>query len=208
MNKTDIERMRAQLRRTLDEAEELVEDADTIGEAGFSPSNSTNVLQKQRDLTEDVGQVLADFNELLARANKADNNTREYAPTRDNFSIVEDTTNNEITISYNGSETVPLTELTVTKAGSEITPFSSDLNGGESAIIDVSGLSDGDLVEVEFTQHNVDNTYPLRSWDEVLGQTDAVAPSVSSGSLTLPDHQLTKMSRTVTVSETIGTTQV
>jgi len=208
MNKTDIERIRAQIRRTLDEAEELVEDADTIGDAGFTPSNSDEVLQKQRDLTEDVGQVLADFNELLARANTADNDRREYAPSRSEFSVTEDTKNNEVTISYSGSKTVPLSELTVTKAGSEITPFGSDLTGGESAVIDVSGLSDGDTVSVEFTQHNVDNSYALRSWDEVLGQADAVAPSVSSGSLTLPEHQLTEMSRTVTVSETIGTSQL
>lgn len=208
MNKTDIERIRAQLRRTLDEAEELVEDADTIGDAGFTPSNSDEVLQKQRDLTEDVGQVLADFNELLARANKADNDRREYSPSRSEFSVTEDTKNNEVTISYSGSKTIPLSELTITKAGSEITPFGSDLTGGESATIDVSGLSDGDSVEVTFTQYNVDNSYALRSWDEVLGQTGAVAPSVSSGSLTLPEHQLTKMSRTVTVSEIIGTSQL
>lgn len=208
MNKTDIERMRAQLRRTLDKAEELVEDADTIGEAGFSPSNSNEVLQKQRDLTKDVGQVLADFNELLSRANKADNDRREYAPSQNEFSITEDTENSEVTISYSGSKTVSLSELTVTKAGSKITPFASDLTGGESSTIDVSGLSEGDLVKVEFTQHNVDNSYALRSWDEVLGREDSVAPSVSSGSLTLPEHQLTEMSRTVTVSETIGTPQL
>ena len=208
MNKTDIERMRAQIRRTLDEAEELVEDADTIGDAGFSPSNSDEVLEKQRDLTEDVGQVLADFNELLTRADKADADNREYAPTRSDFTLTEDTETSEVTISYNGEETIPLDELTVTKGGSEITPFDSDLSGGESATVDVSGLSDGDSVEVTFTQYNVDNSYALRSWSEVLGEADAVAPSVNSGSLTLPEHQLTEMSRTVTVSETIGSTQL
>jgi len=208
MNKTDIERMRAQIRRALDEAEELVENADTIGDAGFTPSNSDTVLQKQRELTEDVGQVLADFNELLARADKADNDRREYAPSRGKFSVTEDTTNDEVTISYSGSTVVPRSELTVTKAGSEITPFGSDLTGGESATIDVSGLSDGDTVSVAFTQHTVDNSYALRSWDEVLGEPGAVAPSVDSGSLTLPEHELTEISRTVTVSETIGTSEL
>lgn len=204
MNKTDIQRIRAQIRRTLDEAEELVEDADTIGDAGFDPASSNKVLQKQRDLTEDVAQSLADFNELLSRANRAEADSREYAPAVSDFSVIEDEVNSNVEISYNGAETVPQEEFTVKKGGSVITPFDKDLTDGESTTIDVSGLTDGDRVEVEFTQYNVDNSYPLRSWDEVLGQTDATSPSVTSGSLTLPQHQLTELKRTASVAEVIG----
>jgi hypothetical protein len=109
--------------------------------------------------------------------------------------VTYDESSEEVTIEYSGDETVPSDEITVTVGESEVTPFDTDLTTGDSATIDVSGESDGTQIEASIVQYRVDNSHSLHSWDSIMGVQDATPPSVSSGSLQMPDHQLTEMSR-------------
>lgn len=207
MHTTDIERMRVQIRRTADKAEEIIEDGDTIGDAGFDPSQSDKVLEKQRELVEELGQSLADFNELLNRAEHVESDRIEYSPASGSLSVSYDESTDEVTIEYTGSTTVPNSDITVTEAGKEISPFNGeDLTTDTNVTIDVSALSDGDEVSVEMPQNRVKTGHDIRSWEEILGQQGATAPSIDSGDIQMPEHNLTKNTRTLSRSAIVGQT--
>lgn len=204
MHTTDIQRLRVQIRRVADKADEIIEEADTIGDAGFDPSQSETILQKQQELTTELAQAVSDFNELTSRAERVESDRIQYKPASDSLSVSHDSKNSTVTIDYSGAVTVPQSEVTVTKAGTEITPFGGDVSSGASVSIDVSGLSEGDSVSVEMVQHRIQTGYQIRPWEEILGQTDATAPTIDAGSLTLPEHNLTQDTQTLTRTVTLG----
>lgn len=207
MHTTDIERMRAQVRRTVDKANEIIEEGDTIGDAGFDPSNSNKVLEQQKELVSEVAQTLSDFNELLNRVDSVESDTVEYSPNRSSVSITYDDTSQTVEISYTGNKTVPNSEVTVLKSGSEISPFSgADITSGDTATVDVSSMSNGELVEIKVTQNRVSTGHNIRSWEEVLGKSGATPPTINAGDITLPEHNLTKDVKTMTKSVTVGNT--
>lgn len=206
MHKKDIERLRAQIRRVADQAAEIIEDAHTVGDAGFDPSQSKNILQQQQALTEELAQALADFNELTSRAERVESDTIRYEPTSDSLNVSYDSANNQVTVAYTGSATVPQSDITVLRAGSEITPFGGDVTSGASVTIDVSSLSDGDSVTVKMSQQRVQTGYKIRPWEDILGSSNATAPQINIESVKLPDHNLTPETRTLTRNVTIGKT--
>lgn len=197
MHTTDIERMRAQIRRTASKAEEIIEEADTIGDAGFDPSESDTILQQQRELLEEVAQSLSDFDELLNRAERVESDRIEYSPSPESVSVEYDEEADDVTIEYTGEEAIPNGDMTVMEADTEISPFGGrDVAPDESVTVDVSELDDDDEVTVEVTQHRVLTGHEIKPWGEVLGEDNATAPDVDSGSLELPEHNLTEDTQT------------
>lgn len=207
MHTTDIERIRAQVRRVADKADEIIEHADAVGDAGFDPAKSDKILVRQQELSNEVAQTLADFNNLMKCADCVESDRIQYEPERQALSVTHDSSNSIVNIEYTGSVTVPEKEITVTKAGTEVTPFSGDVTSGATASIDVSGLADKDEVAVEVTQHRIKTEHQIRSWDEVLEVSGATAPSVDAGGMTLPEHNLTKDTKTMSDRIVIGSTQ-
>lgn len=210
MNSTDIARTRRQVEKVADAAQEILDDAETIADAGFDASTSETILVKQRDLVAELGQALADFNELTNRAETVETGTVQYEPARDAFSLSYDDAAAAVTIAYEGGPDVPAADVTVTKAGSAIDPFGSDpLTTGTTATVDVSGLpTDGsEQVRVEWPADRVTpGQVAIKPWGEVTGTTSP--PEISVSGLDLPTHNLVPETETFERVIRIGTAEV
>jgi len=203
MHKIDIERTRRQVERVADKAQEIVELVETVSDAGYDVSGNKKVTQKQSELVDELAQALSDFNELTNRAETVELNDISYSPSYSDVSLTHDSDNKEVTIEYTGSKTISLSDVTVLKAGSEITPFSSELTNGSSVSIDVSGLSDGDSVSITLPQERtISNEKNLSFWNDLIGSSQS--PEIQIGDMTLPEHNLVDSTSELTQSITIG----
>lgn len=206
MHETDIARTRRRVEQVADRADELVETADTITEAGYDPATADSVVEIQRQLVADLAQALADFNELTNRAETVELGRVEYAPGAAALDITHDETAGEVTLAYQGDATVAAADVTVTVAGSEATPFGGDVAPGDTATIDVSGLADGDRVEWTVVGDRVTPaSHAVGSWADVTGGT---TPEISVSGIDLPDHDLVADRQAATVGVTIGAPEV
>lgn len=205
MHETDIARTRRQVERVADTAQEIIDDAETVADAGFDASQSDRVLEQQQALVAELGQALADFNELVSRAETIER-TIAYEPAADAFAVVENVEASEVTITYRGSADLAASDVTVTVAGSVTDPWPADtLTTDTKATIDVSGLADGDRVSVEWSGTRVTpERISIKSWDEITGSTSA--PQIDASGLSLPEHNLTEPSSTFERAVTIGST--
>ena len=206
MNPTDIARTRRQVEKVADAAQDIVDDAETIADAGFDPAQSETVLANQRALIEELGQALADFNELTNRAETVETGTVQYEPARDAFTLSYDATADTVAIAYEGGPDLPAADVTVTKAGTEIAAFTADpLTTGTTATVDVSGLAtDGsEQVRVEWSANRVTpGQVAIKPWGEVTGTTSP--PEISVAGLNLPAHNLVAETETFTRTIRIG----
>lgn len=207
MNPTDIARTRRQVEKVADAAQEITEEAETIADAGFDPSQSDTLLVKQRALVDELGQALADFNELTNRAETIETDPVQYAPARDAFVLSYDATADSVTITYQGTPDLAAADVTVSKGGTDIAPFASDpLTTGTTATIDVSGLpTDGsEEVRVAWTAtRQTRGQVPIKSWGAVTGTT--TPPEISVTGLSLPTHNLVSDVETFERAVAIGT---
>ena len=203
MHSTDIARTRRQVERVAEAAQDIVDDAETVDDAGFDASQSERILEQQQALVQELGQALADFNELVSRAESIER-TIEYEPASDAFEVTHDAETSEVTITYRGSADLPASDATVTVAGSETDPWAAEtLTTDTVATIDVSGLADGDRVVVSWTGSRVTpEQIGLKPWDSITGTTSA--PEIDAAGLTLPDHNLTEATSTFERGVTIG----
>jgi len=206
MNPTDIARTRRQVEKVADAAQDIVDDAETIADAGFEPAQSEAVLANQRALVDELAQALADFNELTNRAETVETASVQYEPARDAFTLSYDETADTVTIAYEGGPDLAAADVTVTKAGTEIAPFTADpLTTGTSTTVDVSGLAtDGSAqVRVEWAATRVTpGQVALKPWGEVTGTTSP--PEISVSGLDLPSDNLVPDAEMFTRGVTIG----
>jgi len=203
MHSTDIARTRRQVERVAEAAQDIVDDAETVDDAGFDASQSERILEQQQALVQALGQALADFNELVSRAESVER-TIEYSPGSDAFEATHDAEASEVTITYRGSADLPASDATVTVAGSETDPWPAEtLTTDTAATIDVSGLADGDRVVVSWTGARVTpEQIAIKSWDSITGS--ASAPEIDAAGLTLPEHNLIEATSTFERGVTIG----
>lgn len=207
MHTRDIERLRAQVRRVANLTEEIIDDADTIGEAGFDPSQSEKVLDKQQEMVTELSQAFADFDELMNRAEYVDSGDVEYEPSGTSLSVSYDDDTDEVTVEYTGGVTVKEKDISVLEEAAELDMFNGALSPDTTVTQDVSGLNNGDEFVVEITQHRVEGSrHNIRSWDEILAKKNAGPPSVSPGGIKLPEHNLTKETQSLTRRTTIDRT--
>lgn len=203
MHSTDIARTRRQVERVAEAAQEVVDDAETVDDAGFDASQSERILEQQQALVQELGQALADFNALVSRAETVER-TIEYEPGSDAFEVTHDAETSEVTITYRGSAELPAGDVAVTVAGSETDPWPSEtLTTDTAATVDVSGLADGDRVVVSWTGSRVrPEQITIKPWDSITGS--ASAPEIDAAGLTLPEHNLTEATSTFERGVTIG----
>jgi archaellum component FlaF (FlaF/FlaG flagellin family) len=203
MHKTDIQRTRRQVEKVADSAEEIVEITETISDAGYDVADNQKILEKQKKLVEELAQALSDFNELTKRAETVEISDIIYNPSANDLELVHDKENSEVDITYNGSKEIPVSDISITKSGKSISPFSNSLTNGDSATIDVSQMADGEQIVVSLPQtRKRPNQKLLNSWNKIIGTTES--PSVSMGDYPLPEHNLVEESSTLTKSITIG----
>ena len=206
MNSTDIARTRRQVEKVANRAKEIVDDSETIADAGFDPSSSAEVLEAQRALIAELGQALADFNELTNRAETIER-TVEYAPGRDAFDITYDETNAAVAVEYTGAPDIDAANITVTAGTAPREVFSGTVSTGTTATLDVTDLSDGDRVVVEWPATRVTpDQVAIKPWGEVTGSTDA--PEITVSGLDLPSHNLVPDRETFATGITIGTSSI
>jgi hypothetical protein len=207
MNPTDIARTRRQVEQVADAAQEIIDDAETIADAGFDPAQSETILVKQRALVDELAQALADFNELTNRAETVETGRVAYEPARDAFDLVYDETNATVTITYQGTPDLAVADLTVTKAGTDVTPYGDGpLTTGATGVVDVSGLAtDGsEQVRVSWTAARVTpEQVAIKPWGDVTGTTSP--PEISVSGLDLPSDNLVPETETFTRTIRIGT---
>ena len=203
MHKTDIQRTRRQAEKVADSAEEIVEMTETISDAGYDISNNEKVLEKQKQLAEELAQALSDFNELTNRAETIELSDLVYKPSASDLNLSHDKEKSEVSIEYTGSRSISVSDVDVIKAGSSISPFSNELTNGDSVTIDVSQMNNGEKVIVSIPQvRETPEQKTLHSWDKIIGTTKS--PSIKMGEHPLPEHSLIEDSSTLTKSVTIG----
>lgn len=185
MHESDIARTRNQVGKVADKAQAIVDEVETLETSGFTPTDSQTLQAKQQALVSELAQALADFNELTNRAEVVETESITYAPASV-FTFQHDADTQTLTIEYTGA--VELTDATVTKAGTDITPFSLPLTGGETATVDTSTLTKGDSVTVTYPSTRQKTPIPIGSWEEITGQP--AAPEIQIGGIELPSHNL------------------
>lgn len=206
MNSTDIARTRRQVETVANRAQDIVDDAETIADAGFDPSASADVLKAQRALIAELGQALADFNELTNRAETVER-TVAYAPGRDAFAVAYDETTAAVTVEYTGTPDIDAADITVTVGTAARDVFSGTVSTGTTATVDVTDASDGDRVVVEWPATRVTpDQVAIKPWGEVTGSTDA--PEITVSGLDLPSHNLVPDRETFATGVTIGTPSI
>jgi len=207
MHETDIARTRRQVERVAEAAQDIVDDAETVADAGFDASQSERILEQQQALVGDLAQALADFNALVDRAESIER-TIAYEPSRDAFDVTEDVEASEVAITYRGSGDLDASDVTVTVAGSVTDPWPADtLTSGMTATIDISALAEGDRVVVEWSGTRVTpERISIKSWDEITGTTSA--PQIDASGLSLPEHNLIEASSTFERAVTIGSSEL
>jgi len=206
MHETDIARTRRQIEKVAEKADEITENAEVINDSGFDASSSSSLLAKQRELVQLLGQALADFNELTNRAEVIERSRINYEPSLSDFSVTYDKKASEVAIEYTGSEDIDVSDVTVNKAESEVSVFSSTLTTGTTATVDTSDMVDGESVEVEvITYRQTPDEINLKSWNEITGSS--TAPEISVTGIELPEHNLVSEMNTLTKSVTIGATE-
>jgi len=206
MNSTDIARTRRQVETVANRAQDIVDDAETIADAGFDPSASADVLDAQRALIAELGQALADFNELTNRAETVER-TVAYAPGRDAFAVTYDETTAAVTVEYTGTPDIDAADITVTVGTAARDVFSGTVSTGTTATVDVTDASDGDRVVVEWPATRVTpDQVAIKPWGEVTGSTDA--PEITVSGLDLPSHNLVPDRETFATGVTIGTPSI
>jgi len=205
MHETDIARTRRQVEKVAERAQKIAEETETISEAGFDPSTSDAILAKQQALVEELGQALADFNELSNRAETIETERINYEPSGKDLTVTHDDTAEEVTIEYTGTVDIDLADITVTQAGTEITPFNSTVTNGTSATIDASGMNDEETVTVEVvTYRQTPGQVSIKPWSDVIGSD--TGPEISVTGIQLPEHNLVSDTNTLTRSVTIVAT--
>ena len=203
MHETDIRRTRRQVERVAEQAQDIVNEVETVSDAGFDPAQSQTIQQKQKALIEELGQALADFNELVSRAETVEAGPVEYEVSGSDIDLTHDETNGVVTIDYSGSVDLDPANVTVEVGGSVVDVFSSTITAGTSATVDVSGLSDGDEVVVSVeTERVTPKQQQIKSWADLIGSD--VAPEVDVSNLQMPDHGLIEPKKTVENRLVIG----
>lgn len=206
MHETDIARTRRQVEKVAEQAQEIAEDAETISESGFDPSSSDKILAQQQQLVRELGQALADFNELTNRAETIETEAINYQPSGGDLSVTYDETKSEVSIEYTGDVDIDPDDITVTQAGAEITPFDNTVTNGTSATVDASEMDDGESVTVEVVTHReTPCQVSIKPWADITG--GSAAPEISVTGIQLPEHNLVSDTKTLTRSITIGATE-
>lgn len=202
MHKTDVERMRRQVERVADTADEILDDTETIGEAGYDPSQSQKILEKQQELLDELSQALADFNELTNRAESVETEF-SYSPDIGQLTASYDSDTDEVTFEWTGETTIPAADLTLVEDGVE-SAVANDLTTSDTITVDTSGYDDGTEIRLNVTVYRDDVSYPIKPWEDVIGKQGAGAPEITLNGMQLPEHQLTDQQTTRAVSARVS----
>ena len=206
MHETDIARTRRQVERVAEQAQDIVDEVETVSDAGFDPAQSQTIQQKQKVLIEELGQALADFNELVNRAETVETGSVEYEVSGSDIDLTHNETDDVVSIDYSGSVDLDPANVTVEVGGSVVDVFSSTITAGTTETVDVSGLSDGDEVVVSVeTERVIPKQHQIKSWADLIGSDNA--PEVSVSNIQMPNHDLIEPIRTVESRLVIGQSQ-
>ncbi|SFS63258.1 hypothetical protein [Halostagnicola kamekurae] len=204
MRTQDIERTAAQLRRVTRQAEQIVDEARTIDDAGFDVSSAAKILEQQQELADDLAQAMANYNALLARANSVAPEQQTWIPGRDAFALTHDESSTDVEIAYSAPESIDAADVVVTLDGQEIDPFATEtIADGDTATVDVSGAEEL-VVEWTAEEDRLDEI-DLRDWTEILDDAEADTPEFKCSTMELPEHDLSSTARTFSTSLDVST---